>query len=400
MASTTSAANDAAERGDWPACLAALLELWRDQPAFELARLIDDVAARCNAPECAPTAAAIKKRIASATDADITPILATIIRQARVMPNIARHAYALAASRRPDPRIAATLSHFLEHYPYAHADGALDRELVDGLVAMNDPRYWGQLRMAAKEWEPRRGRYVRRRLPIDHIVEVAKNLVDRPVAPYLDRTIAHILDRTKPDTRNVVALLDAVYADLASDAPRAIYADALQDAGNPRGEFITLQLTNPGTRREKQLQRANERAWLGPLDKAVQKSGLVWRRGFPATAKLAWRSMKQLSPSDRGWHTLEEIDVGEAWGEDLIAWLATLPQLRKVERLRCNELMAARTPLPWTHLKPRAGRGLTSAFSRFTALEELDLSLLSLPEGRAIVDAIQRPDLKTILART
>ena len=36
-------------------------------------------------------------------------------------------------------------------------------------------------------------------------------------------------------------LLDAIYANLEDDAPRLVYADALQDAGDPRGEFIAVQ---------------------------------------------------------------------------------------------------------------------------------------------------------------
>lgn len=36
-------------------------------------------------------------------------------------------------------------------------------------------------------------------------------------------------------------LLDAIHANLADDAPRLVYADELQEAGDPRGEFIAVQ---------------------------------------------------------------------------------------------------------------------------------------------------------------
>lgn len=36
-------------------------------------------------------------------------------------------------------------------------------------------------------------------------------------------------------------LLDAIYANLADDAPRLVYADHLQEAGDPRGELIAVQ---------------------------------------------------------------------------------------------------------------------------------------------------------------
>ncbi len=39
----------------------------------------------------------------------------------------------------------------------------------------------------------------------------------------------------------VKTLLDAIYANLADDGPRLVYADQLQEAGEPRGEFIAVQ---------------------------------------------------------------------------------------------------------------------------------------------------------------
>lgn len=38
-----------------------------------------------------------------------------------------------------------------------------------------------------------------------------------------------------------VKLLDAIHANLADDGPRLVYADQLQEAGDPRGEFIAVQ---------------------------------------------------------------------------------------------------------------------------------------------------------------
>src|SRR5262249_20747125 len=44
------------------------------------------------------------------------------------------------------------------------------------------------------------------------------------------------------DAATEAGLLAAVYAAPADDAPRAIYADWLQERGDPRGELIALQL--------------------------------------------------------------------------------------------------------------------------------------------------------------
>ncbi|MEP6865066.1 MAG: TIGR02996 domain-containing protein [Deltaproteobacteria bacterium] len=377
MVSTTSAANDAAARGDWRACLSALLAMWRESKAPELARLIDRVAERCGAPECAPTGAAIKKRIAAASDADVTPILATIQRQARVTPSIIAHAIALA-QRGADPRVATSLAHFIEHYPYRHEAGELDASLLDPLVAIDDPRYRQLVIDAADAWVPRRGRFVRRRPRIDHLVARAAELRARqPPRAYTDTTITTLLDQAPVRSTNLDTLLDAVYADLANDAPRAIYADALQDAGDPRGELITLQLTTPGTRREKQLLRDHERAWLGSADPLVQKSGLAYRRGFIAAARLSDRALGA-RPTERVWQTIEELDCSSHWGEPFARWLPTLRSLRRVAQFYAKDL-AYLVDVPWIELGVRYANPTDLAqvtAARFPALEVLDLSTM------------------------
>ncbi len=78
------------------------------------------------------------------------------------------------------------------------------------------------------------------------------------------------------------ALFAAVYANPFADAPRAVLADHLMEAGDPRGEFIALQLQKPkGTlRRERQLLEAHESDWLGPLAHVVLPMSNEWERGF------------------------------------------------------------------------------------------------------------------------
>jgi uncharacterized protein (TIGR02996 family) len=86
----------------------------------------------------------------------------------------------------------------------------------------------------------------------------------------------------------------------AEDAPRLVYADWLEDNGQPeQGEFIRIQceLARSGgevsaarlrqlTRREKQLWQKHGAAWeAGEL--RVRQGLPFWRRGFPATAYFA-----------------------------------------------------------------------------------------------------------------
>src|SRR5262249_3843859 len=89
--------------------------------------------------------------------------------------------------------------------------------------------------------------------------------------------------------RDQEALLQAIREAPEEDAPRLVYADWLEDHGDPdRAEFIRLQVERghePGEPhwrylppREQELLRKHQKAWLGPL--ARWKNDLEFRRGF------------------------------------------------------------------------------------------------------------------------
>jgi uncharacterized protein (TIGR02996 family) len=74
-------------------------------------------------------------------------------------------------------------------------------------------------------------------------------------------------------------LLQRVLDDPDDIAMRCVYADALSDAGDPRGELIQLQcaerpLGRTQKSREKALLKKHLDEWLGPLAKVVLKRGL------------------------------------------------------------------------------------------------------------------------------
>lgn len=83
--------------------------------------------------------------------------------------------------------------------------------------------------------------------------------------------------------------LHAILADPEADTPRLIYADWLEEQGDPRGEFIRVQLrlVDPDLEedehfdlhdRETELLREHEATWVEPLQPLVE--GWKFHRGF------------------------------------------------------------------------------------------------------------------------
>lgn len=83
-------------------------------------------------------------------------------------------------------------------------------------------------------------------------------------------------------------LLAAIYADPSDRAARLVYADALLEKGDPRGEFIHLQLARaddaPPTEREAELLHRYGNVWLGRLATGTSalasyelRGGFLWR---------------------------------------------------------------------------------------------------------------------------
>ena len=109
------------------------------------------------------------------------------------------------------------------------------------------------------------------------------------------------------------ALLERVWADPLADDPRRVLADWWLARGDPRGEFVTLQLDRARGRRqlealvrEQALLAEHREAWLGPLAGSVGE--VVFERGFPARAVLQLgRPPAGASLRDPAWATVVEL---------------------------------------------------------------------------------------------
>jgi uncharacterized protein (TIGR02996 family) len=185
--------------------------------------------------------------------------------------------------------------------------------------------------------------------------------------------------------------LAAVYAAPDEDAPRAVYADWLTERGDPRGEFISLQLAraagksdgagdiepksepeasrrdaatvrgraSPGSqttmakhrRRERALRAEHGASWIGPLKAATVRVHFV--RGFPGRANLpsSQTGFKKLL-GHPAWATVNELNFSsgatihqERFHEDLVRFLTEASHARRVWNLTPATVTALERPL-------------------------------------------------------
>jgi uncharacterized protein (TIGR02996 family) len=111
-------------------------------------------------------------------------------------------------------------------------------------------------------------------------------------------------------------LFAAIYADPDDDSPRHVLADYLSDRGDPRGEFISLQLARGRSdvrlARELELLQAHVTEWLGPLAPVIDARRTRFERGFMASVAIARNTKKLLRrlAGERGWATVELFITG------------------------------------------------------------------------------------------
>lgn len=136
----------------------------------------------------------------------------------------------------------------------------------------------------------------------------------------------------------------AVYDAPEDDEPRERLARALSDAGDPRGEFILLQLSasragslsRVDEKRAKALLKANAASWLEPLDGALVAKSVVWERGFPVAGALATRKPAEQDRSIGipALATLRSLDLTKPNTGFVVEWLRRFLSSSPVRGLR------------------------------------------------------------------
>lgn len=266
-----------------------------------------------------------------------------------------------------DPRMATAAKKWLEEHtvkatsraPFydrviALIDKTSDVRLVPFLKAITSPenRTTAIRLFGLQTWTP--------------LVETAERLAKKKVRD-LDRDDVHTLAaiakllRTPAksgSTADAEELFARIYADPTDDGSRAVLADLLQQQGDPRGEFIAMQLARHGTNKprssaERKLEQTWGRTWLGPLDPILQKQGVVFERGFLARARYAGGSTKAIDA--REWSTVTHLDVSAAsqWeiGSTPLLWSPAVRNLRHVTGINplldLSRMREREQPMPW-----------------------------------------------------
>jgi len=172
-------------------------------------------------------------------------------------------------------------------------------------------------------------------------------------APRLRFSLAHLEAATRvapagelpvvsefpPPTPEIAALWRAVHADPDDDGPLAVLADALQGAGDPRGELIALELA-PGRdparlARQRTLIASCGAAWLGAL--AAVTEGASFERGVLRRLQLS----RGHAPSAPIWNRVLDSPIlatvtdliSFCVGSEVYARFLTSPALRSLARI-------------------------------------------------------------------
>jgi uncharacterized protein (TIGR02996 family) len=302
--------------------LVALVEAWRAAPCPELAAVVLRVSARLpvNAtPLRGRSADAHRAWISRARRPALDDIPILLDTLATVRSEEATNRMEIVVKWPADPRIDAALLALLERLPFQaqttrpfwrHVFARLRKTRDRGVIAELEQR----LDAIPNNTPPTTAQWF-----CGQLRDVLDDLRALPVVkPPELAAIEHALAALDGARRDVAAdVLAAVYAQPDDDAPRLVYADALQERGDPRGELIALQIRlaieagEPAMRvRERELLREHGDAWLGALAPIVLPP-FAFERGFLAMVTIDGRKHELVErlAQDPCWATIRRVAI-------------------------------------------------------------------------------------------
>jgi uncharacterized protein (TIGR02996 family) len=366
------------QSGRREAALGSLLAAWRAARAPAIADAIDALSMVLTPaqPPIRATGALSAKKAWYATAAAATP--ESMGRLLESLPEGNDRCLRLRTLRQggPDPRVGTAARTWLEQPPLR---GPRRRgfylALVELLAHVGDVRLLPLLREMTTR-EARRstvnaiGRHAWQ--PLVDLARSLATITPEPVqgtdAAELERIVA-LVSRHPADARRrttPAALLAAVYARPDDDEPRAVLSDLLQELGDPRGEFIALQLArhrdgSPRRARERSLEQRWGRDWLGAIEPHVLAGDVVYERGFVSRCRYRGGTVEDVTVHPE-WSTITHLDVANAsqfvGGSHRLLLSSAVRALRHVHGAGEEDLkrIIAGRDLPWETLGVRLWR--------------------------------------------
>jgi uncharacterized protein (TIGR02996 family) len=193
-------------------------------------------------------------------------------------------------------------------------------------------------------------------------------------------------------------LLDAVLADPDDDAARQVYADALEERGDPRGEFIAVQLAlarvegqKPTSKTEdlwerfRALHSRHASKWAKPVRALSKKVRWEFHRGFVRRVQLADAEVvtHEALATLFAVEPVTHIAIRGQWVE----WIVTALETPGISRLRRLTILTTQDP---------ATKKLTTALAHadLPALGELRIGLIGDEDVAELVAARAMPALR------
>lgn len=335
-------------KGKRDEALAGLIAAWQASPATEIADAIDAIDAIDATTSAVPTKAWLK---AAKTAEPVArgALLRGI--HGRTLDDTVACLEAAVAWR--DPRVFAIVRTLLETLPWSGRRSTVQwRAIFDVLAELGDPRTHALVSTLPAKWTV--GEPLQTFLP-NRLREAVAGIIAPIAAPAYAAIVVAKPKAPAKSRASGAELLAAIYEHPDDDGPRLVYADWLQERGDPRGEFIALQvrgeLDAAGAKRERELLKQHGKAWLGPLAK-VLNSEVTWRRGFPVNGIVQLRNQRdaQTCGTDPSWATFEQLEwsIGNNVKNDQEAWAGyvgpTMTNLRVA--IKPDRKFALETPLP------------------------------------------------------
>ncbi|MBK7399022.1 MAG: TIGR02996 domain-containing protein [Myxococcales bacterium] len=315
------------DEGRFEDALVALRAAFGLCPVPELADAVVAVSARCAPHAATPSGRLGRDRLATYVEiarrgraVDLEALLPTL---AAGNSRDALERLSALDGHPGDPRIGRALVSIFETLPFQGMTTVpFWRALFERLPRHADPD-------TARRLAALRGRSLERTGGAVTIAEVFEGLLTACVLE-IDTALAHVaappdlaatlqaltsVPRARVAQRHdLAALLAAIYEHPWDDAPRLVYADALLEVGDPRGEFITLQFRRArgeafDERREAALLTKHRKAWLGAVGPMLTKDSVVFEKGFVARGTFHVKSGRALAESLLApeWATMREL---------------------------------------------------------------------------------------------